>query len=227
MTGRRDSSAGMSLVELMVAVAVLAAVTAVVYGTFARTVSARDHALARVSVYAEARSAFSWLERDIRGSFPTGDYGTALPRFWADTSAKPSPIDDEEVVVLDLTVLVARGTTPLEGLGPLPGSDRSDQARVSYRLAAGDSTIELVRYEVRPPGPIDDETALRTVVAAGLASLEMRFFDGKRWQEQWTGQAAKRRAPRAAEIRLSFVDKNGGEPLALSSATSIPAHARD
>ena len=227
MNGRWRGQAGMSLVELMVAVSVLAVVTAIVYGSFARTAAARDHALARAKVFAEARSAFSWLERDLRGSFATGNLPAAIPRFWADISTNSTIAVDAETTVLDLTLLSARGTTPIEGLGPLPLDDRADQARVAYRLATGSDGMDLIRYERRPPGPIDDDSSVRTVVASGLGWLEIRFFDGKRWQARWAGQAAQRRAPEAAEIRLGFTDKLGGEPLVLSSSTQIPALAHD
>ena len=215
MTKRPRARAGMSLIELLAAVAVLAVVTTIVYGSLSRTLAAREYALARASLFAEARSAFSWLERDMRSSFDTGGYGSELSRFWSQTGS-------EETAVLDLTALGSRGTTPLEGLWPLPPTDRSDQARVVYRLAGEPGTFDLVRYEIRPPGPFDEATASRTVVASGLGSVEMRFFNGRRWQDGWTGQNAKRQAPRAAEITLTFTDAAGGESLVLSSATSIP-----
>lgn len=229
--GRRAPSAGVTLLELLVAVAILATISGLLYGTFTRVFAAREYAMAAMERYADARSAIDWLEDDLEGSFASGLYPSGAKRFFSPGVADEPTLGDAPL--LDITTTSARGTTAL--VGPLLDLDRprdqGDQVRVLYHLEEPDAGnenrvsigLDLVRYEFRPPLDIKLEEASRAVVAHGIGSIALRFFDGAAWHEDWdtaTEAGAKGRpAPRMVRIRIRLADP--AEPAELVSSVRL------
>ena len=170
------------------------------------------------------RAAFDWLERDLEGSFAVGLYPTNNKRFFSEGRADATSLGSRRPL-LDVTATSARGTTPLERLGFMPEGDRDtgDQVRVLYYLeeppatGAGDRrTLDLVRYEHRPPFRDELEHAARAVIARGLQAVTLRFFDGADWHDRWDSAAGAASAPRAVEIRLTLATADGGRSVVVS-----------
>jgi prepilin-type N-terminal cleavage/methylation domain-containing protein len=242
---------GVTLLELLAAVAILGVVAAVLYGTFSRTLAGRDAATEAMERYAVARAVVDWLERDIEGSWGAGLYPTGARRF-ASLGRAEAPTKGG-TPLLDVTSTSSRATTPLVGpLIEIEGTrDLGDQVRVLYHLedpadpAAGGSAslletqrpprdlhvespggaagLDLVRYEHRPPVSAELEDASRAVVARGLQSIALRFFDGATWYEEWDS-AQRASAPRLVEVRLRLADPR--EPLELVSAIYVELGGR-
>jgi prepilin-type N-terminal cleavage/methylation domain-containing protein len=245
MTRRRSGAGrakGVTLLELLAAVAILGLIATLLYGTFSRTLLVRDRATVSMERYATARAAFAWLEQDLEGSFGVGLYPRGAKRFFSPGSADTATLGGAPL--LDVTTTSARSTTPLSGTAPpldeIEGlHDRGDQARVLYHLEAPaddpdarTAGFDLVRYEYRPPTSADLEDAARAVIAHGIRSVELRFFDGGQWHESWdstgtsgvatgidaggasdSGAESTSRggiAPKIVETRLRLDDGNGG-----------------
>jgi len=220
--------AGVTLLELLVAVGVLGVIAGLLYGTFSRTMLSREYVQTRAATYAAARLAIDWLERDLMGSFAIGAYPSGLKRFISpgyaglDTLGRDTPL-------LDFIASSARGTTPLERPGFIAEGfiDRGDQARIVYRVERNggdeDAAALLVRYELRPPLMTDFAPATRAVIASGIESVTLRFYDGHNWHDDWSSvesDSSQRRGPRVVELRLSLVDDAG--PATFVSAVHLP-----
>jgi prepilin-type N-terminal cleavage/methylation domain-containing protein len=230
-TGNQASVAGVTLLELLVAVAILATISGLLYGTFTRAFAAREYSVAAMERYADARSAIDWLEDDLEGSFGSGLYPSGAKRFFSPGMADTPTLGDAPL--LDVTTTSARGTTAL--VGPLLDverpRDQGDQVRVLYHLEEPDTAdrmapragLDLVRYEFRPPLDVTLEEASRAVVAHGIASIQLRFFDGGAWHEDWdttTEAGAKGRpAPKMVRIRVRLADP--AEPAELISSVRL------
>jgi type II secretory pathway pseudopilin PulG len=224
-------SAGTTLLELLVAVAILATISGLLYGTFTRAFAAREYSVRAMERYADARSVIDWLEDDLEGSFGSGLYPSGAKRFFSPGTAEESTLGN--VPLLDVTTTTARGTTAL--VGPLldveRARDEGDQVRVLYHLEEPDAAnravrpegLDLVRYEFRPPLDIKLEEASRAVVAHGIASIQMRFFDGTAWHENWdtTTEAGAKAlpAPKMVRIRIRLADP--AEPAELVSSVRL------
>lgn len=229
--GARDG--GVTLLELLVAVAVLGVIAGLLYGTFSRTMLSREYVQTRAATYSSARLAMDWIERDLMGSFAIAAYPTGLKRFISpgyaglDTLGRDAPM-------LDLIAASARGTTPLERPGFIAEGfvDRGDQARIVYRLEedpgdAPEPSANLVRYELRPPLMTDFAPASRAVIASGVESITLRFYDGHSWYHRWStidGGSSQRLGPRVVELRLNLVDDSG--TATFVSAVRLPLGGR-
>ena len=78
---RHRAEGGVSLLEMLVAMAIFAIIASLLYGTFSRTAGARRYVEERAAVYSLARSSISWLERDIEAAFSAHTYPVGEHRF--------------------------------------------------------------------------------------------------------------------------------------------------
>ena len=184
--------------------------------------------------YAAARASLDWIERDLEGSFGTGLYPSGAKKFFG--SARADAPTEERAPLLDVTTTSALSVPPLTGPA-LPEDDgtpiRGDQVRVIYHLekpAAPEAIgLDLVRYEHRPPLRTELKDASRAVIAHGIASIELRYFDGSSWHEDWdsTASSGEERgiAPRLVETRIRIADPDG-QPVELVSAVYVTLGGR-
>jgi prepilin-type N-terminal cleavage/methylation domain-containing protein len=237
----QDRNAGLTLLELLVAVSILALLSPLLYGTFSRTLASRNYATARAAAFSTARAAMDWLERDLAGSFVVGSYPAAVKYFFS-TGAADEPAGNEEPYLLDVTAASALGTSLLvrpEAIA-VPGPSRPDQAHVIYRLeeqeddeVTGDdggtiAAASLVRYDFRPAFGGELEDASRAVIARNVESIQLRFYDGTTWFESWDSEAIgiqHDRAPLLVEVRMTIVAAEG-DPLEFVSAVTLPMGGR-
>jgi prepilin-type N-terminal cleavage/methylation domain-containing protein len=231
----RGAARGVTLLELIVAVSILATVAALLWGTFSRTWATRQYAESRADTYAVARAAMSWIARDIAACGATRTYPDGKILFVSSGLGREESTD-VGTPLLDFTTTSALGTAPLEFAPaadvPMPGPQRGEQARVLYRLerektAARDSPMSLVRYEWRPAADAERDEASRAVIVRTVHSIRLRFSnDGKDWRESWDTRASGlNHAPSVVETRLTLIDSEN-ERVEFLSATSLPMGGR-
>ncbi len=248
MTARTNKAcrhkAGVSLLEMLVALGIFAIISSIVYGTFSRTAGTRVYAEQRLNLFAIARAAISWMERDLMAAGTTGLFPTGQPILFVSAGIAERETGRDDVPLLEVTTASSLGTSPLEIDGfVLPGhSERSSETRVVYRLerstepdaAPGLSSeraqgmekaaaYDLVRYDFRPARAAELEFAARSVIAGGVESVTLRFYDGVSWWESWDsrpGAANSRRVPRMVETRITMHDAEG-PPLTFVSGVAV------
>ena len=124
----------------------------------------------------------------------------------------------------DISAVTARGTTLLAKGASISDEavDRGDQARIVYRLEREKSSktlldaeletqqgLALVRYELRPALSVEPDSGSRSIIARGIRSVDLRFFDGTTEHESWDStirSGSRGGAPRTVEIRLVIVE---------------------
>jgi prepilin-type N-terminal cleavage/methylation domain-containing protein len=236
----KHRSAGVTLLEMLVAVAIFGVVASVLYGSFSRTLDARNLAGERAAIYATARVAMDWLEQDLKGSLSVDVYMKGKPRFFSTGHGGEDTVSADDPL-LDLTVRTARrGAAIRTEAGEELATTLADQSRVVYRveeeseefldapIRAGSTGLVLARYEIRPPLEEGVERSLRTVVARGIRSIDLSFEDRgtilDRW-EQTEESASGVNGPRVVEIRL-VLDDEDGNPSEFATSVLIPMGGR-
>lgn len=235
---------GVSLLEMLVALGIFAIISSIVYGTFSRTAATRAYAEHRLNLFAIARAAISWIERDLMAAGTTGLFPAAQPIVFVSSGLAEGETGRDDIPLLEVTTASSLGTSPFEIDGfVLPGhSERSSETRVVYRLerpsepAAGRgasvpqtpvretlAAYDLVRYDFRPPTTAELEFATRSVIAGGVESVTLRFYDGVGWWESWDsrpGASNSRRIPRMVETRITMYDAEG-PPVTFVSGVAV------
>ncbi len=183
--------AGFTLVELLVALALAAVVTALILTTLAITNRTRRSQADRVACRALTEQALGLLARDLERTF-------LFPK--------------QDATAFELGRGAAASNAALElafaRVAPLPGESDlrwAEVARVVYRLTESDTTNFTLTCTSQPlAGPAALQPPATNAVFPRLESFDVLLFDGKVWKDSWTGKGtATNGAPRAARVSLT------------------------
>ncbi|HXG21454.1 MAG TPA: type II secretion system minor pseudopilin GspJ [Methylomirabilota bacterium] len=200
---------GFTLLEVLVASAILSLVLAALYGVFSQTLMSKRLVEERAARARAARIALLRLGEDLQSTLPMT---TANARFTSETRlAREFPDDTLSFVTLTRTALSSR--TP-EGdvseigyaLEPAP-DDRNEKQlvrRVSFTLSPHHNSL--------------DESA---PLLSRVRGLRFRFFDGRNWREEWRQGEAQGQLPQAVEATVYVADSHG-EVLQFSTVVDLP-----
>jgi prepilin-type N-terminal cleavage/methylation domain-containing protein len=208
---RTPNSHGFTLLEVLVASAILSMVLAIVYGVFSQTLTSTQRAEAQSAQSRAARIVLLRIGDDLQASFP---FAPDNFRFVGKTSGD-QPFPNAFLSFVSLS-----------GLPLTSGSHAGDWYEIEYELVPdplSTSVRQLVRRSRFAPTIPDSTTGRATT--AGRASerealplltdvqgLRFRFFDGHAWHEEWGKEQTRTKLPRAVEVELYLVRKKTGEP---------------
>ena len=221
MTRRSLSrSRGMTLIELMVAVGVMAMVAVLIHGVIDSLSRGRKVEGLRAERAHEGREALQRMVRDLCGAY-LSTHVPSVPALMTERTAfvgkSSAPYDR-----LDFTSFAHLRTER--------DSHESDQAEVGYFVVADPEVADKMDLVRREQTPIDYEPlkgGVVNVVAENVAKFDVRFFDPMtaQWVETWdtmqvTGQP--NRLPLEVEITLVLKGVGGGPPYSYTTKMFIP-----
>jgi general secretion pathway protein J len=179
--------AGFTLVEILLAVAILATVSVIVSVSFATTIRLRDRALDDAALEHRARNVLRLIADELAIS-------RVHPKYrWVGQNA------DQDGRAADL---LAFSTTVSSRARP--DVAESDVVHVAYTRQKD----RLLRYSLRNPYALTGDALDRTEVADGIVAFNVRYYDKRAsvWRDQWMeGPSAM---PAGVLVELT-VDKRG------------------
>ena len=188
---KKEISRGFTLIELLIAVTVFAAVMGSVYGAFNAGMRAYKSQEERNYVSENYRNAWKELSRDLRCAYVSGSNNDIV--FKGEHSTNGA-FDDDRIV---FTTYLPAFQSKNGGLG-----------EVEYKIDNDPLTSEngLIRvYYGFPAGKLDGRYSERREIAPMARSLNIEYYDGKTWKEEWDSlKYAGRRLPLKARITLKF-----------------------
>lgn len=198
------SNKGFTLVEILVAISILAILLTSVYGIFSSVSLARERLDADSAEYHRARVLFDRMGRELRGTyFQPRSSGLVF------TGSR----DDERSFEFELTT---SAVSPLIQTG-------ASIARVHYLLIEDEEDSENGRVLMRSEHPVhesnDEATTGMMRLVPGIEAMTLRFYANGQWQEDWNGQTSG--LPELVEIALQL--RSGeNEPVHFVSAFEVP-----
>lgn len=196
-------SAGFTLVEVLVALAVTSIVLGVVYGIVASISTAKKALDQDAAGFHQARVLFGRMSREIRSAYFVGGNSDTLFR---------GGLDDNRNFFLELTTTVTSPTLPLA----------AGISRVRYELRTdpdlAPTLLLLVRQE-RALLPGGEAGEMESRLTSGVHVFRMRFFDGDAWQEEWD-TAQRGNLPQMIELYLEI--DVAGKLLPFLTTVAIP-----
>lgn len=186
--GRRARQPGFTLVELLVALAIFAVISALAYRSLAALLDARE---------ALERDSRKW--RDVAlfvGRFER-DLGAVVPRLASGPSGTPlAPVSS----LLDLGGATAKGLAVTRSGALLNQNALAAPQRVAYRFLEG--RVERLAWPAADSAPRAEPVA--TPVLETVRALEFRFLVNGEWRPDWGLPGAGAVLPAAVEVAVTL-----------------------
>jgi len=211
----KKSRQGFTLIELVVALAIFAVVSALVYGGLRSVLDTRNRAEEQATRLAALQTAFVLMARDIEQAAARrirDDAGGPLPAMRGATSSGNSALEFTRA-----------------GWNNPAGRARSTLQRVAYSVRDGKLLRLTWAMLDRAPGDRPQETVLLDKVKG----FEMRFLDPQmKWQLQWppatTDNSSQVMLPRAIEVSIDVegwgrIPRMFRVPGAIAATPAAPA----
>ncbi len=208
-------AAGFTLMETMVAIAILALLGGMSYGTLTRTLDARERTTQISDRYHGLRQGLQRMAREIAMAYLSENRDCSDPRsrtlFLAHRSGRGTRLD----------------FTSMSHHKRRVDAKESDENELSYFLEAdpkAPSRTHLMRREQERIDESPQSGGTTQVLIEDVDALQLRFYDAKadRWEDDWddTGQNTFKRLPKFVAIELTFTD-SGGVVRKLGTKTRI------
>jgi prepilin-type N-terminal cleavage/methylation domain-containing protein len=203
--------AGFTLIELMLAVAILGLIVVMLAESFHAVSLSKLHAEARLNSERSGRAILWQMSNEIRCAIQTP---LAPSRVLMLGSAKYQ--GGVPVNTLTVSTLAPGHRRSIDGYGA--------EEIVTYKAIPnpyhrGWFLLERSQFSALGPGT----SPMPIVVADNLVGLKIRYFDGQQWGQVWNSEnmSPGRQIPGAVWIDLSLAGPRG-EPLAFSTQVTLP-----
>jgi type II secretion system protein J len=240
---RRHDNPGFTLIEMLVALAMIATIVSMVYGSYAATSRSMEIYDSRLTCAQRTHLILRLIERQLRCAYqqPTEPDATPSPEASDNRvrSVQESVRTDETRVPQSRPAFVGGARkTPGEVLdfittaGPAGGQNGPQGlARIRYRYDPVLGTLAISCQPHLDTLQRDDLTGPWQTVLQQVVTMDIEFFDGLRWQPQWRSRADQT-LPRAVRLTLTVADEKGrhhqyGTTVAMASQTAAPKIVRE
>ena len=220
LTIQKRSQRGMTLLEVLISVGILALMSSLVYGAFDGMSKSRDGISKMSDRYSQGRTALARMTRELQSAFLSMHQplvSTLNVRTTAFVGRRGSPTDR-----LDFTSFAHRR------LGR--DAHESDQAEIGYFTARNPETgtLELLRREAKYIDLEPTKGGIVNVLAEDIESLEFRYLDPLlgQWVETWDStQPAGQPMRLPMQVRVALVLRGGvgGAPILFQTKVAISA----
>jgi general secretion pathway protein J len=218
--GRTAGERGMTMIEIMVAIAILAMVAVLIHGVIDSLSRGRKGEGMRAERAHQGREAMQRIVRDLSGAY-LSQHVPAIP-----------------ALVTERTAFVGKSSTPYDRLDFTAfahlrterDAHESDQAEVGYFVVKDpdvDGKMDLVRREQTPIDFDPLKGGIINVVAEDVDKFDVRFLDPltSQWVETWdtmqvTGQP--NRLPLEVSITLVLKGVGEGPPYSYTTKVFLP-----
>ncbi|MGK4009254.1 type II secretion system protein GspJ [Sorangium sp. So ce1036] len=217
---RRGGAAGITLLEVLVSVGILALIGTLIYGAFDGMSRART-GIARMSDrYHQGRAAVARISRELQAAFLSRHQPAdknIVVRLTAFTGEDSSPADR-----VDFTAFAHRRL--------LRNAHESDQCEIGYfasRDPERSDKLDLVRREAKHIDLEPTRGGVVNVLAEDIESFDVQYLDPitGEWTDSWdsTQPAAQLdRLPAQVWVTLVLKGGPGDEPIKFETKVTIP-----
>jgi len=208
-----DTQSGFTLIELALALGLLALVMIMLYQSFAAVASSKVHGENRLTADQQGRAIMWQMSKEIRGIVQTPLIASRTLLIGQARKQFGTALDSVTFSTLDVThrrSLNGIGTEELVSYSADPNPDHSGWFILTRKQTS--ALLSRSSPELAPQMMVDN-----------LIEMHLRYFDGQRWQESWDsrGMPAGQILPMAIAVDLSLMAP-GGRPAHFSTTIAVP-----
>ena len=216
MTSRRTSThrapRGFTLIEMMLAIGVLALILVMLASSFSTIAHSKVHAEGRLIVDREGRALLWQLTKELRNAVQTPYTASNVALFGNGRMGNGSPID-----TITMSTFSGGHRRAITALIP--------ETIVTYNLTPNpDQQGWYMLQRSQQSGLLTNTVAQQTTVLAdNILSLHFRYFDGQKWDESWDSSSMPRgtQLPIAVAIQIQMAAP-GGRVMDFATQVTVP-----
>ena len=206
MTVRRARHTGFTMLELLVAMAMMGALAVSLYGTLRVAFRARDSATSAVAPVRAAQIAVDLIRTDLESALPPKTGGLAGP-FRAQFGIETPNASTIQFHCAALDPVRPNGTPGnVQAVNTYNPFTAGGVRRVELSVAQlPDGTMGLVRRTVHNlPLAVTEPLPQEEIICRGVRTFLLRYFDGLVWQDFWDSDQQLDAIPFAVEMMLEL-----------------------
>lgn len=192
-TDYRLPTTAFTLVEMLVALALVSTIMMMVYGSYAAASRCLDRYASRMASSERASLVLRLMARQIRCA-----YAPAAPS----TSTQPAPLTPPRAAP---ALFRADGTTLSFSTTGGPGRSNA-LSRVRYRYDSLSETLSIGCQPYAHGAETQSNSGYEQPILRDVRRVDLQFYDGRQWRPTWEG-ADSAGLPRAVKIVLTLVDE--------------------
>lgn len=188
---------GFTLMEVLIAIAILAIVLSTVYGSFVQTRKVIDKTEASIEELRGVRAAFTRMMQDVSMAFIVKDNDKT---FFTGTDDYSDGYFSDSIDFTSYSNRIRNND-----------SKESDQTEVGYSLKRGNEGKAVLIKRIKKR--IDDSTGYggdSYEISEDIVGLDFRYLDDEAWVDSWDSRVNKT-IPQAVEITIIVKDSSGNE----------------
>jgi len=212
---RDGLSRGFTLIEIMLAVAILGVVMVMLAGSFHAVAMGKTHAEGRLLSNRQARAVLAQLTNELHGAVQTPLIASNVMLIGQGRMQNGAPLDNLMISTLDSghrQGITSFGAEEMISYSGQPNSQHQGWFMLmrQQRSALLGATAGI---QLAPP----------TVLAANVLAFHVRYFNGNIWLESWDSSSLPpgTQLPQAIAVDLVMAGP-GGAPVALSTQITLP-----
>ncbi len=203
---------GFTLIEMMLAIGVLALILAMLASSFNAIAHSKVHAEGRLMVDREGRALLWQLSKEVRNVVQTPYAPSNVALFGNGHMGNGLPIDT-------ITMSTFSGGHRRALIGMMP------ETIVTYNLTPNPDQPGWYLLQRSQQSGLLTSTAARQsmVLADNVLSLHFRYFDGQKWAESWDSSSMPRgvQLPVAVAIQIQMAAP-GGHVMDFATQVTVP-----
>jgi prepilin-type N-terminal cleavage/methylation domain-containing protein len=213
----RPNHPGFTLIEVLIASAIVALIMAMVYGSYAATTRSVRRYEVQTACRERTDMVLRLMARQIRCAFAPID----------EPNDSESSKDSPKPVVASIPIFRGRGESPqgefltfLTTAGASTGVNTSGTlVFTSYQYNAAEASL-AIRQSPNVGRFADGNANPWIPVLDRITDLKLEFHDGRQWRASWDDrQSQSLKLPRAVRIRLTVRDEQGSS---YETETAVP-----
>lgn len=201
---------GLTLLELMISMMLLAMVGAALVGAWTSAARARTTTILSAQAHQESIEIEEKLERLLRTAFLTTDANDETSYFKG-LDANGTSTEAAHGIVFTAAgtrpaASVRQADEPLEDLNQRFGAQGGVVERALSLTPVGDPSgrTGLFLREQRPADGDFEQGGYESLLLEGVSDLNFEFFDGAQWVVNWDTQEGQRRLPAAVKVEFTI-----------------------
>ena len=203
---------GFTLIEMMLAIGVLALILAMLASSFSTIAHSKVHAEGRLMVDREGRALLWQLTKELRNTVQTPYQASVVSLLGNGRVGSSGPID-----TITMSTFSGGHRRAITGMTP--------EMIVTYNLTPNpDQPGWYILQRSQQSGLLTNSVAPQsTVLANNVLSLHIRYFDGQKWDESWQSPSMPRgrQLPVAVAIQIRMAAP-AGRVMDFATQVTLP-----